>query len=386
MENFLSLARENGFTLPDYGNSNLSVLKGIVDGRGGRAGDKGKKIFLIIDGLGYNLMKNLLADCGANPLLADSRLERISTVCPSSTASVISSFETGLTTSEHGIVGWDVYSKELGMTITTFRDAPPICEDFRLGEMGIRGIRPDPILFKRAAAKGRIMLLHRKPTGITARYGEIGNGDCDYYADRRELLARLRNAISGDRHDFIYAHYPMMDRLQHEHGPSSGEVRRGVLSLFSDMRRALLSTLKKSDYNLVITSDHGQVDTRRLFVVDGKSEMMKHLSGPPWGSKRMLFVNAAQGREDALMSHFEEKYGGLMLLVESDSAIRSGLFGKKRVADALRHRFGTHMAVMKGKDMMRYEYPYEPPRRPQYQKGSHTGLSREEMEVPLIVY
>jgi hypothetical protein len=46
MENFLSLARDNGFTLPDYKNSNLSVLKGIVDGRGGQGGGQGEENIL----------------------------------------------------------------------------------------------------------------------------------------------------------------------------------------------------------------------------------------------------------------------------------------------------------------------------------------------------
>jgi Type I phosphodiesterase / nucleotide pyrophosphatase len=385
MENFLSLARDNGFTLPDYGNSNLSVLKNIVDGRGSKSGDKGKKIFFIIDGMGYGLIGNLLADCKSNQLLSDSRLEKISTVYPSSTASVISSFETGLTTAEHGIVGWDTYSREHGTAITVFRDAPALSWDFRLGEAGIGGIRPYPRLFARAAAKGKVMFLHKWPSGMTDRYA-MKNCNCVYYPSRRGMLTKLRDAINEDRHSLIYVHYPQVDHLGHNHGPSSREVRREVSSLFFEMNRLLLPALKKSDYNLVITADHGQVDSRRLFVVDRRSEIMKYLWGPPWGGKRMIYLNAMHGREEALRRHFEKRYGDAFLLVESDSAIRSGIFGKKKVSDALRYRFGTHIAIAKGSNTIAYAYPYEPPRSPPFKKGAHSGLLKEEMEVPLIVY
>ncbi len=380
MENFLSLARDNGFTLPDYGNSNLSVLKDIVDGRGSRHGDRGKTIFLVADGMGYNLIEGLLAGRRPGQLLSGSRVERIRTVCPSGTASVISSFETGLTTAEHGMVGWDVYSRDHGMIITTFRDSPPIAENFRLAEEGIVGIRPDPILFKLAAERGRALFLHQKPTGMNIKYGDRG-----YYEGMREMLKKLGGAVRDGDHDFIYVHYPRIDYLEHRRGLTSAEVGRETSSLLSGLS-GLMPSLRKNDYNLVLTADHGQVVNRRRFVVDRGSGIMRYLWGPPWGGKRLLYFNAIHGKEEALRRQFEREYGKSFLLVESESAIRSGIFGKRRVDDALRYRFGTHIAIATGNDSMVYEYPYDPPRAPRNYKGSHSGLQAGEMEVPLIVY
>lgn len=385
MENFLSLARDNGFTLPDYKNSNLSVLKSIVEGKGSRAGDKGKKIFLIVDGLGYGLVRNLLADCAGNPLLSGSRLEKISTVYPSTTVSVITSFETGMTTAEHGMVGWDVYSREHGMVLTPFRDAPTISRKFSLTEAGIRSIVPDPKLIGRAGERGKVLVLTEKAIN-TRNYLRIQNCDCESYAVKHDMLVKLRDAITAGKHDFIYVYYSLIDSLEHDYGPCSEAVRHSVASLFTEMSRVLLTALERSDYNLVITADHGQIDTGKLITINGRSEIMNYLSGPPWGDSRIRYLNAAAGKENALIRHFEGKYGDSFLIAESDSVIRSGIFGKRKVAEAMRYRFGTHIAMAKGNDAIDYEYPYWTPRKAQFKKGAHSGLSKDEMEVPLIVY
>jgi predicted AlkP superfamily pyrophosphatase or phosphodiesterase len=385
MENFLSLARDNGFTLPDYQNSNLSVLKGIVDGRGSRTGDKAKKIFLIVDGLGYNLVRNLLVDCAANPLLTGSRLEKISTVYPSTTVSAITSFETGLTPAEHGMVGWDVYSREHGMVLTPFRNSPTISRKFSLYEAGIRTIIPDPKLIGRAAEKGKVLILTEKQIN-TFNFSNMRNCTCESYAVKHDMLVKLRDAVSKGKYDFIYVYHSLIDSLEHAYGPSSEAVRHGVSSLFAEMSRVLLPALGKSDYNLVITADHGQVDTRKLITINGKSEIMNYLSGPPWGDARIRYMNAAHGMDDALKKHFERKYGDEFLIIDSDSAIRSGIFGKKKISDALRYRFGTHLAIAKGNDAIDYVYPYWTPHKEHFKRGTHSGLSAGEMEVPLIVY
>jgi predicted AlkP superfamily pyrophosphatase or phosphodiesterase len=384
MRNFASVATENGFVLPNYRNSNLSVLKNIVDGKKGRkAGEKEKTIFLLIDGLGYGMMDNLITDCKSNPLLADSRLERISTVYPSTTVSAITSFETGLTPAEHGMVGWDVYSKEHGMVLTPFRDMAAISRDFKLSAAGVRNIRPAPKLFMKAAERGRILLLHETPIGKT--YEMLPNFDCDSYEVTHDLMIKLRSAVEKGNHNFIYAYYGMLDTLEHTYGPSSEEVRRAAAAIFSEIGGRLLPSIKKSGYNLVITADHGQIDTRKLIEINGKSKVMDYLAGPPWGDARIRFMNAADGKEDMLTRHFEEEYGDSMLLVESEPLIRTGIFGKKEVPEGLRYRFGTHIALAKGRNAIGYEYPCSMPT-VYFKKGSHSGLSKDEMEVPLIVY
>jgi len=147
----------------------------------------------------------------------------------------------------------------------------------------------------------------------------------------------------------------------------------------------LLPALEKSDYNLVITADHGQTTVKNWIKMDSKSEIMNYLSGPPWGDARIMFLNVAPGQESAIEKYVAERYSKYSILEESDTLINTGIFGKKKVDERIRYRFGTHILIAKDHVAFNYEYPKNVPSNDVNSIGLHSGLSSEEMEVPLIV-
>ena len=85
-----------------------------------------KIVLFLIDGLGYrqwlNYCKN---DCGFFNLAAKRGVSiPLTTIFPSTTASAITTINTGLTPQEHGLPEWLVYFKEIDMIIKTLPFAP----------------------------------------------------------------------------------------------------------------------------------------------------------------------------------------------------------------------------------------------------------------------
>jgi hypothetical protein len=113
---------------------------------------------------------------------------------------------------------------------------------------------------------------------------------------------------------------------------------------------------------------------------------MQYLALPPWGDARIRCMSALPGKEGLMVKQFEKDYGKYAVLVDSDSLIRTGIFGKKKVSSVMRSRFGTHIALAKAGVMMDYEYPIKRTKRWVGLKGVHSGLSKEEMQVPVITY
>src|SRR5271157_980581 len=111
MRSLISEFRENGFIVPDFKNSNLAVLKEALYCKGSRTGDKEKKIFLVLDGLGYDLIKEFVSDRRGEGFFEGAKVGRLTTLFPSTTTAVLTSFETGVTPAEHGIIGWTVFVK-----------------------------------------------------------------------------------------------------------------------------------------------------------------------------------------------------------------------------------------------------------------------------------
>ena len=86
IENFIAEFDKNNFIFPDYKNSNLSVIREIVNqNKEKRLGKKEKNIFLLIDGLGYNLVKKVFGDEDIKEKYGAMTFDRISTVFPSTT-------------------------------------------------------------------------------------------------------------------------------------------------------------------------------------------------------------------------------------------------------------------------------------------------------------
>ncbi len=386
MNGLNSVLTESGFVFPDYKNSNLSVIKDIVNRKHLNAGERKKKIFLVVDGLGYNLVETLLMNGEAKGLLGNARVERKSTVFPSTTTAVIASFETGCTPAEHGLIGWDVYCKELGLIVTPYRDSDAFSKTIKLSSTGIESIFPKPQLLINASKRGRVLMLYPENVGNISTSG-MKNFRHERYYGSTDMFVHLRNAVREKKEWFIYAYYDGLDHLEHLYGFTSEQVKNWAISFFSELNRILLPELDSSDYELIMTADHGQIEVKKKIQINSKSGIMQYLSMPPWGDMRALCMSALPGKEVALMRQFKKAYGNDAVLVDSKSLIRTGVFGKTEVSDNLISRFGTHIALSKGNVAMQYEYPISGQRKNRYKpKGTHSGLSKYEMEVPVITY
>lgn len=380
MQPALSQFEDEGFTFPDYKNSNMQILKEITYGNHRRTGSKPKKIFMVIDGLGYNLLTKTMPNLPGYP-----ELSSISTVFPSTTSVVLSSIDSGKTPAEHGIIAWQVYVKEIGSVVMPFRDSLVLSKNFRLSSAGISPIVPEPKMLMRISEKKKILLQYQE--AVTRPHDHmLKNTVLKYHASHLDMLLSLKKEVLQDSHDFIYAYTDVIDHAQHRYGVSAEEVSHYVKSFFHDFEKILLPALIRSNYSLVITADHGTIEATNKISVNHDDKMMDYLIMPPYGDPRIRYFHVSNGKEDKFERYFNNKYGKYSMLLRSDDAIKIGLFGKNSVAENLRARFGTHLAIMKGHGTFEYNYPVTPPKHNWDLVGHHSGMSEDEMRVPLLVY
>lgn len=380
MTEFLDKLKNNALLFPEYNNSNMSALIDIVNNHGKRA-SKEKTVVLLIDGFGYNLMSNLLTDL-PDSFLKTAKINKVSTLFPSSTPTILTSLESGLTPAEHGIVGWDIYLKEYGSVVTPYMDSfafsnANISDD----NIDINTIFPNPDLLNKAANNGGLTFLCEKK--IHKPY-DMAKWHKESYTTEMEMLFRLRDAVNRKEDSLIYVYYPTIDTLEHTYGPDAEIVRKSTALLFSQIEDLLVPQLEKNNYNLVITADHGLVNFKKT-VIESNSKIMDYLTGPIWGDKRTIYLNVAPEKEESAMEYITREYGSEFIIQDTESVIESGIFGKTNINPKIRYRFGTHMMLAKNNAALLYQYPNEEPDS-RIRFGTHSGLSKDEMEVPLIVY
>lgn len=135
------------YDLPNYNdNSIVNLMSSILKKFGGKSiysplkildqselSDVNNIVLLVFDGLGYNFLEKH----GTHTFMFKNLKGKITSVFPTTTASAMSAFYTGLAPQNHGIPAWFTYLKELGLISTilpmTIRglDSPIINDNFK---------------------------------------------------------------------------------------------------------------------------------------------------------------------------------------------------------------------------------------------------------------
>ena len=127
--------------------------------------------------------------------------------------------------------------------------------------------------------------------------------------------------------------------------------------------------------------DHGLLDTRpdAVHTITDSDPLVQALRAPPSGDSRVLYMLPRDGREERVRDMFRERFGDRFFLIDADEAEELELLGPGPMSTETRRRIGGLIAVSRGVDVVQYR-PYAAP-----MVGHHSGLTPDEMMIPLIV-
>ncbi|MBP6043209.1 MAG: alkaline phosphatase family protein [Rhodoluna sp.] len=204
----------------------------------------GSAIVIMVDGLG---VENLTAEAKSAPFLSSAPRETIYSGFPSTTASSIVSFASGVSNSEHGLFGYKIYdrSREAGVNLLSGIDKYSVLDYLKV----------EPISSEEPGQVHAVTLREYSDSGFTRATMHLAEHHfADSIAGRFEIAATLANS-----HDaLIYVYVPELDQAAHRHGVASAEWRNLLSDL--DIEISKLSKILKDNTGLLITSDHGIVD------------------------------------------------------------------------------------------------------------------------------
>ncbi|MDP2252988.1 MAG: alkaline phosphatase family protein, partial [Thiobacillus sp.] len=117
--------RQDDLTLPDYrGGGIVNLMSSIATALGGGSpypplaallpqalADARHLVLLVVDGLGHDYL------LGRDGALRRHLRGQMTSVFPSTTASAIPTFLTGLAPQQHGLTGWHMYLREIGAVV-----------------------------------------------------------------------------------------------------------------------------------------------------------------------------------------------------------------------------------------------------------------------------
>jgi hypothetical protein len=351
-----------------------------------------KVILVLSDALGYNLLRGLME---SNPGLVWSRyLDRavfspITSIVPSTTASALTTLWTGEGAAAHGIIGYEMWAKELGMVMNNILHSPASAH----GDVGglIRmGFNPHVFLDM------PLLGTHLKEHGIPSTaflHSSIGHSGLSVmqledvnlypYVDEADLCVSLADFVNGRAgiREYIYVYYSHVDTLMHRFSDEDSRVSL-QFNAFSDLfDRGFLQKLSSSAAEktlLILTADHGSMTTPRNpgYDLQNHPELWDCFVMQPTCENRLAFLFIKPGRMEDVRVYIEKIWPDEFLLLDPDNALNEGLFGEGPFKRQTRERLGDLIVAAKGDAYLWWA------KKPNPLAGRHGGLSSREMLVP----
>jgi len=327
------------------------------------AGQAEQVVLLVIDGLGWTQLQSRLRIA---PALAGMEGGPITTVAPSTTATALTSISTGLPPGEHGVMGYRIAVQGDVLNVlrwtTAAGDARRRILPASLQPHPAFGGQRPPVVTRAEFASSGFTLAHLDEVRFTG-YRTLGT-----------LTAEVvRHARAGE--PFVYAYYEGLDKVSHEYG--LGAQYDEELRWIDHLVAMLLEALPPGTA-LVVTADHGQVETRDD-VVELPGDVLTHV-GMQSGEGRFRWLHARSGRAGALHDAATSLLGDQAWVRSREQAIAEGWYGPK-VTAAAASRLGDVLLAAKG--TVAFHDPTDTG--PYVLVGRHGSLTEDEMLVPLLV-
>ncbi len=370
----------DGFVRPAYGRRSLAdVVPAVAAALGTPLGPAPTGLVLpaapayvvfLVDGLGARLLERY---AHAAPYLSELLLDSHPGTAgvPSTTATSLTSFGTGLTPGAHGLIGFTARvpgSNRLLNHLAWDQDVDPL------------EWQPHPTAFAGLAAAGVHVTVVNKREYATSGLTVASARGADYVgADKVGERIAAAVAASAARPSLTYLYDSDLDWTGHKWGVSSSQWLQQLAMVDAEaeqLREALPSYVR-----LVVVADHGMVDCgdesrldvdEHLELTDGVALLA--------GEARFRHLYCRSGAVDDVVSTWREFLGDRADVVTRGEAIARGWFGA--VDARVLPRLGDVLVAARG-DLgifSRERFAYETTL-----VGLHGSLTPDEMLIPVLV-
>ena len=337
-------------------------------------------VFAAADGFGAGLLESL----GEGGVTETKRASTIRTVFPSTTAAAFTSLATGEWPGRHGAVGWYTYMPHID-TVGTIIPFVRSADGTPLAELGLSVAQafPVPSVFASVHSQALSLLPETIMDSTFSMYVTGGTPRQGYrsFAEAIDVIASRVRRSTGPTYTYLYL--PHVDAAGHEVGFSDRrtlQAARSVVDLINELAQTVQGRAR-----IVLTSDHGGLDASadQIHSISAGDSLIRPLSREPSGDSRVVYFDVHRYRESEFETSFRDRFGDRFLLVKVEDAEEMELFGPGRLSCETRRRLGTFIAISCGADVLLYERTRTATGAPHV--GYHSGLSEEEMLVPLVV-
>lgn len=337
-------------------------------------------VFMLIDGLGVHNLRQY----GENSAITQHLRGELTSVFPSTTSAAITTLATGLAPMQHGNTGWFMYLRELG-AVTAILPFVPRSGGEKFSARGIKvgDIIDSQSIYQHLDRSSYIInknFLVDSDFSLAVTEGAVRRG----YENLDGFYQSIVDSVhASPEKKYVYAYWPDYDGLCHTYGVGHKKTAKHFRQIDNGFS-SLLDSLKDSNSIVVLTADHGLIDTNqaKLIYIEDYPEIKDCLRLPLCGEPRACFCYLKSGSDTIFVKLVKEQLYHACDLMSVSELIEQGYFGLGQPHPELLNRVGDYVLIAKEnyviKDRLLGEKDFS-------QVGVHGGVSEKEMLVPLVV-
>ena len=333
-------------------------------------------VFLILDGLGEHLLNKVSPE----GILNKNKIECVTSVYPSTTTAALTTYYSGCPPYETGWIAWSQYFKEYGRALDMFSHnesymGEPLKEP--LIDVYKTVVNYETIFDKIEKASPDVKVYEVEPEYAETRAKRTIKAD-----NIDELIIKINNLCKGEDKKFILGYSDNPDGLLHKYGTSSEEVKTFIKETEEKIEK-MVEKFEK-DTILIISADHGHKNVDKVYTLLDYPEIQECLIMPPSLESRILTFWVKEEMKEFFVERFNKVFKNEFWLMTKDEFLNKYHFlgyGNKhyKIDDFI----GNYVALSVAGSIIRIE-TFLAEGKP-IKKSTHCGLTKEEMEVPVIV-
>ena len=318
-------------------------------------------VIMLFDGMGTAILEKHLPP---DSFLRSHYEATILAVFPPTTTAATVTMESGLSPIEHGWLGWSLYFDEVGENVNIFPNTISGTEIPAAGFSVAGQYIPYTDIFEKI----------NKQTGVTAhRVSPFSSYHSKSVSEICDTVKALCNE-NGNKYIYTYWHQPDYD--MHDYGTMHEKITEDITEinrLVEDMCGELSDTL------VIVTADHGLVDTEWRLLAD-YPEIGECLLRKPSVESRALTFFIKEGKNEQFEAAFQKHFGDIYSLFSKEQVINNKFFGDGIPNKRSYGFIGDYLAVATGNvsiesTMSNIHDLF---------KAAHAGMTADELSVPLI--
>ncbi|HAX02117.1 MAG: hypothetical protein A2Y45_09795 [Tenericutes bacterium GWC2_34_14] len=325
--------------------------------------DKKHIVLVLLDGMGVNIIhKHLFKDAFLLTHLKDV----ITSVFPPTTVAATTTVLSGLPPIASGYLGWVHYFPKEDAHIALFPNQdfydPSKNFEFSFREKYLKY----PSLYEMIKRGSPEVSLNE----LFPAFREDG------YQTFKDQVDKVIDITRRKDQSFTYVYWTEPDLTEHHFGIDAYETKKVIQDLDQEVERMAFFVARGT--TIVVIADHGLIDVEEVRIFENQ-ELMEMMRRKPSMEARATNFFVKHHDLKRFKEKFEETYGRHFMLLSKQEILDKKLFGEGKKHKMIDQFLGDYIAIATSNQMMSMSSDIK-------FLAHHAGLTKDEMEVPLIIF